>query len=230
MANIKYLIIHHSGGTDLNPLQDSSNYTVKQCDADHKARFGMKSSLGWWVGYTYFIDWKGKVTQCRKDGELGAHTIGRNSDSIGICLAGNFDATLPTPEQVASLSDLINKKAKEFAITADRIVPHRHFASKTCFGKKLKDDWASNLLKPSNVILSPTEIGSEGAVVSEIQRLLRKGGYVLSQFNEGLYDENMAQSVLYFQMDNSVADYREISSLRGEKLGPKTVLALSKFQ
>lgn len=145
----QYLIIHHSGGTDANPLQDSSNYTVEQCNQDHKARFNMKSSLGWYVGYQYFIDKIGKVTQCRKDDEEGAHAVGKNKESIGICLAGNFDATLPTNAQVESLRKLLSEKVAEYNIPLDRIVPHRTFAQKTCYGKKLSDSWAAQLLNDS---------------------------------------------------------------------------------
>lgn len=149
MSNLKYIIVHHTGGTDAQPLADSSNYTVKQCDADHKVRFNMKSSFGWYVGYTYYIDKKGVVTQTRLDGEEGAHAKGYNSHSIGICLAGNFDVTLPTKAQVDSLKALINEKAYRFSIPPENIIPHRNVAKKTCYGLKLPEDWARKLLTPS---------------------------------------------------------------------------------
>ncbi len=150
MSKPQYIIVHHTGGTDANPKQDSSGYTVKQCDADHKARFNMKSSLGWYVGYQYFIDKEGIVTQTRNDLEEGAHTIGRNFDSIGICLAGNFDVTLPTQAQIDALQKLITYKKYQYSIPVDNIYPHRHFANKTCYGMRLTDDWARSLLLPPN--------------------------------------------------------------------------------
>ena len=142
----EYLIIHHSGGTDANPLQDSSNYTVAMCNNDHK-RFGMLSSLGYYVGYHYIIEKNGKVTQCRADNEDGAHTIGYNSKSIGIMLCGNFDATLPTAAQEEALKTLMLLLIGKHSIALENIVPHRKFANKTCFGKKLSDTWARDLLK-----------------------------------------------------------------------------------
>lgn len=140
------LIIHHSGGTDADPLADSSGYTVEQCNIDHKARFNFKSSLGWYVGYQFFIDKNGRVTQCRADNEEGAHTIGQNKSSIGICLAGNFDATFPTERQIEALKELLKVKMSAYSIPPSEIYPHRKFASKTCYGKKLSDSWASNLV------------------------------------------------------------------------------------
>lgn len=142
----QYLIVHHSGGTDANPLQDSSNYTVAQCNQDHKVRFDFKSSLGFYVGYQYFIDKDGIVTQCRADNEEGAHTINYNTKSIGICLAGNFDATLPTEKQIVSLTALLRQKIATWSIPVDKIVPHRTFTSKTCYGNKLANNWAQTLV------------------------------------------------------------------------------------
>ncbi len=144
--NIQWIICHHSGGSDSNPLQDSSNYTVKQCDKDHKERFGMKSSLGWYVGYQYFIDKAGVLTQCRSDLEEGAHTVGYNKNSIGVCLAGNFDLTLPTTAQIQTLKELLNYKKSQYSIDLKNIVPHRKFCAKTCFGRRLADDWAQSLV------------------------------------------------------------------------------------
>lgn len=149
-SNLKFIIVHHSGGTDSNPLADSSNYTLTQCNADHKARFNMLSSLGHYCGYTYFIDKNGVVTQTRKDGEEGAHTKGYNSNSIGICLAGNFDAFMPTQKQITSLTKLLKEKSAQYSIPASNIVPHRKFTSKTCFGKLLSDTWAADLIKTPN--------------------------------------------------------------------------------
>ena len=172
-TTIKYLIIHHAGGTDLAPLADSSNYTLTQCNNDHKARFNMLSSLGHYCGYTYFIDKAGVVTQTRKDGEEGAHTIGHNFDSIGVCLAGNFDAFLPTAAQIISLKELMKRKVAEFNIPLENIVPHRHFAKKSCYGNKLADDWARNLIRPSNNTAVKTEIkkklGEISAMVDTLQ-------------------------------------------------------------
>ncbi len=142
----KYLIIHHTGGTDTSPLQDSADFSFAECDALHKQKFGMKSSLGFYVGYHYYIAKDGKVTQARADSDEGAHTVGYNSSSIGICLAGNFDAKDPTPAQVASLRTLLIEKKDRYSILLENIVPHRKFASKTCYGNRLPDSWASLLV------------------------------------------------------------------------------------
>ncbi len=154
----KWIICHHSGGSDANPLQDSSNYTVAQCDEDHKNRDFPKSSLGYYVGYQYVITKDGKVTQCRLDTEEGAHCnqslggVSFNRQSIGVMLCGNFDLTLPTKAQETALKALLEQKVKQWGIPVANIVPHRRFAVKTCFGRRLLDDWAQKLLSPAVLI------------------------------------------------------------------------------
>lgn len=221
------IIVHHSGGSDANPLQDSSNFTVQACNELHK-KFGMKSSLGWWVGYHYYIEKNGKVTHTRGHNDTGAHTIGQNGSSIGICLAGNFDATLPTEAQIQSLKTLLNKLTTDLKITRNEIYPHRKFAQKTCYGSKLSDTWAKDLLGTPKPTITKAVMGATGQNISNIQALLTKGDYILKPMQNGIYDEDMASNVLYFQLANNVADIKELASLRGEVIGPKTIIALNK--
>lgn len=142
MNTPKYLIVHHTGGTDLDPRADTSAHTFEVVDEWHK-------SLGWGkCGYHYFIDKTGKVTQGRQDNEEGAHTIGYNTQSLGICLAGNFDVTLPSSEQEKALARLLLIKSNEYAIPLENIVPHRFASGKTCYGKLLADDFARKLITP----------------------------------------------------------------------------------
>lgn len=138
----KYIIVHHTGGTDTNPLADTSHHTFDIVNSWHKKLWEFKSSLGYYIGYHYFIDKQGNIKQGRADTDEGAHTIGMNESSIGICLAGNFDATLPTKEQEKSLGKLLSELCKKHGIPLGNIVPHRAFAQKTCYGKRLEDNWA----------------------------------------------------------------------------------------
>lgn len=135
------IICHHSGGTNANPLADTSHHTAQIMEAYHL-------SLGWdGLGYHYAIHEDGKVWKGRPEHINGAHTIGQNTKSIGIVLSGNFDATLPSKEQEKALAGLIATiRAKYPAIGRDNIYPHRKFANKSCYGKLLGDDWAKNLI------------------------------------------------------------------------------------
>ena len=148
-----YIFVHHTGGSNANPLNDSSNFTFKQCDLQHKSdpninsQPPVKSSLGFYCGYHYYIEKDGTLYQARADTEGGAHCKGYNFSSIGICLAGNFDATLPTSAQEKTLQKLILQKMEQLRIPLQNVLPHRSVPAKTCFGKRLPDSWAQDLMR-----------------------------------------------------------------------------------
>lgn len=240
MANIKYIILHHSGGVDSDPLKDTSNYTVEQCNNDHKIRFNMLSSLGYYVGYNYVIEKNGKVTKTREDGEEGAHTIGHNKDSIGIMMCGNFDATLPTEAQKRSLVDLLLKKTKEHGINAMNIVPHRTFATKTCYGKKLSDSWARELILDSSIPpMNPNKpkykftmaLGwsyTPSDAVKNLQKILQyegclSKGYVV----DGIFKDETARALKTWQISHGILDFQLESDVKKIRAGMKTIIALN---
>jgi len=136
------IICHHSGGVDSNPLADTSNQSAQDIEAWHLQQ-------GWeGVGYHYIIVKNGDIWKGRPETYHGSHTVGENTKSIGICLVGNFDLTFPTKEQINSLTGLLGAIIGRYpAITKDKIYPHRKFAKKTCYGSKLSDNWASNLVQ-----------------------------------------------------------------------------------
>jgi len=177
MNKPQYLIIHHFGGTDSDPLADTSNQTAEIVNAWHRKLWNFKSSLGWYAGYHYIIEKTGKVVQCRADWEEGAHCIGKNRSSIGIALSGNFDATLPTKEQEETLRLLLKRLAKKHNILKGNIVPHRRFANKSCFGRRLTDTWAADLLDDKQVdTRTPLTEYTIAELFAELRRRVREMG------------------------------------------------------
>lgn len=129
------IIVHHSATSTPNPqFLDINEW--------HRLREFPKSSLGYFVGYHYVIEKNGDLKQARQDVEEGAHTIGENTSSIGICLVGNFDEETPTPQQISALGQLLLVICDTYKIPMAQIFPHRHFANKSCYGKKLCNEWA----------------------------------------------------------------------------------------
>lgn len=120
------ITIHHSAS--------GFNTTVEDINRWHRKRFNFISSIGSYVGYHYIIDISGTITQCRRDNELGAHSI-PNDGKIGICLIGNFMETEPRDAQLTSLITLINRIEKEYNIT--EVKSHRDINKTECPGDKL---------------------------------------------------------------------------------------------
>jgi len=141
----KYIIVHHS----VTPKDLPANQAEYSFNNTHKNRGFPVSSMGWHIGYHYVIYGSGELRQYRRDDEIGAHCKENNMNyqSIGICLAGNFDEEYPNSAQVGVLKLLMSEKTKQFMIPLQNIHPHRSFATyKSCYGRLLSDDWARNLL------------------------------------------------------------------------------------
>jgi len=187
---IKNIIVHHSSAPESAPYIDGRNYTLAMCNSDHKVRFNMKSSLGWYIGYHYFIDSFGKVTQTRIDTEEGAHCKGYNNTaydkiyhpetlSVGICLVGNFDSVLPTEAQISSLTGLLKQLVDKYGIDLKNIVPHRAHAVKTCYGNKLKESWARDLFVQKSVQTIPTPVVTAETWQDKFHKIMLASGFIV---------------------------------------------------
>lgn len=81
------------------------------------------------IGYHYVITKDGNVHQGRPLKEVGAHCMGENLWSVGICLTGEHEFS---PDQFFSLAWLINHLL-ESNPSITEVKPHTHFdKNKTC--------------------------------------------------------------------------------------------------
>jgi hypothetical protein len=150
----KVIIVHHSGGIESDPLFDTSNQTFEIIRDYHV-------SLGWGdIGYNWLIEKSGKICKGRDEDIDGAHTIGMNNQSIGICLVGNFDLTLPTKEQEESLKIVYQDLITRYPNLKDQIFPHRKYSTKTCYGENLSDNWAYLLVQDKKEVMTNSTIGA----------------------------------------------------------------------
>ena len=131
MRKINEIILHCSA------TAEGKNYHASDIDKWHKAK-GWKS-----IGYHYVIDLDGTIEPGRPLNEIGAHTTGHNSYSIGICYIGGCakDGRTPkdtrTPEQKLAmyqlLYDLLNTYPKA------TVHGHYEYANKACPSFKIED-------------------------------------------------------------------------------------------
>lgn len=139
--NVKWVMVHHSAiSYDKNPNQFEANNRV------HK-KWGVKSSLGFYLGYNYEISKCGIVRQARRDGErtVACWQQGMNNGKcIHLCLDGNFSIQFPTPQQEKSLTKLLKELKLKYPNI--KIIYHRHIKATQCPGKLIADDWARNLI------------------------------------------------------------------------------------
>lgn len=142
----EWVFVHHTGGTDADPLADTSHHTFEVVQQWHLQK-------GWEnFGYHWMIEKDGTLKQGRPEHYHGAHAKGYNTKSIGILLAGNFDATLPTEAQIATLKKLLKRITKKYTIAISNVQPHRSVARKTCYGNLLSNTWAQELLEETPIV------------------------------------------------------------------------------
>jgi len=118
LANIKFIVIHHTA---------SATATPEQIHEWHLAN-------GWaGAGYNEYIRKDGFVWILRGD-NVGAHASGYNTNGYGICCEGNFDLeTTMSNAQFTSLVERVKFHAARFPHAA--LVKHSDVGSTACPGK-----------------------------------------------------------------------------------------------
>lgn len=85
------LVYHHTAADNLTPQEINKQHIERG--------FGG-------IGYHFYIRKDGKIYRGRPEKAVGAHAIGRNKSSIGICLEGNFEKESLTDAEKSSLVKL----------------------------------------------------------------------------------------------------------------------------
>lgn len=131
MNRPEVVITHHA--------LSANHHTHEDVNQWHRERWpNFRSRMGYWVGYHYVINRDGTVVQTRHHDEEGAHCLGMNRSSIGVCFMGNFDKNLPTPAQENAWIQLYDKLRGDYPDIPT--APHRAFQDRTCHGTRLSDD------------------------------------------------------------------------------------------
>lgn len=130
----RYIIVHHTvSGRDTTEIED--------IDSWHKARNFPLSSLGHYTGYHYVIFGSGLVIHTRRDSETGYHcgASNMNTQSIGVCLTGNFEEEQPSTAQLEALKSILDQNCAGYGISRDRVLGHQEvkYSATACPGKNL---------------------------------------------------------------------------------------------
>ena len=142
MRKIDLIVLHHSGGT---PTASKSDITGEQrfkviCD-DHRAN-ALKQ--GWIMpnqvyvcDYHFVVGQTGKIFtgQPIENPSWHATNYQVNLASIGICLLGDFEKTIPPKAQVDALIDLMIDLIKKYKIPIKNIKKHKDIVNTDCPGK-----------------------------------------------------------------------------------------------
>lgn len=119
------------------------NEIIIHCTATPADREVTSSELRTWhlargfkdIGYHHLIHLNGRIEDCRPLDQVGAHCVGHNRTSIGICYVGGLTrsgvpADTRTAAQCTALTSLILWYVSTLPITI--ISGHRDYSSKPC--------------------------------------------------------------------------------------------------
>jgi len=142
-------VIHHTGS-----YAKSNSRQLFSVNRSHQNRFHFKSSLGYYVGYHFFIERSGAFTQTRSVEELGAHTYNERTNTgynhyIGICLAGDMRTQQPTKKQLDALRRILTLDLK---IPYGNVYLHRDLDDTECPGAHLSHDVVADLYEKTKVV------------------------------------------------------------------------------
>ena len=124
MRKINEIIIHCSA------TPEGKDFTVDDIRRWHLARKFAD------IGYHYVVYRDGSVHKGRAENLVGAHCLGHNANSIGICYIGGCTADgkhpkdTRTPQQKTALRQLVNQL--KFYYPHATVHGHNEFANKAC--------------------------------------------------------------------------------------------------
>jgi len=133
-----HIIIHHS-------LTDDSRSVSWGA-----IRWYHMHSMGWNdIGYHLGLELVGEyyeILMGRQLDEVGAHTIGMNDCSVGICVIGNYDLERVPEAAMVKLIHVTRSLQRIFDIPTENVKRHSDYAGyKTCPGKRFQ--WDEFLLR-----------------------------------------------------------------------------------
>ena len=140
-TSTKYIVLHHAA---------ASTCSVADIHRWHQEK-------GWaGIGYHFFVRKDGSIYRGRPIGAVGAHCLGWNEVSIGICAEGNFQNEIMPDAQKFALADLVSWL--KFAYQEAKVVGHKEMMATSCpgqnypleelkEGKKIVEQWKLDIMQ-----------------------------------------------------------------------------------
>ena len=112
------LVIHHAAAENLSPEE------IHQMHLDR----------GWsGIGYHFYIRSDGTIYRGRDENKVGSHVAGNNTNTLGICLEGNFEENGVSKKQLEALLNLSTYLCLKYDIYD--ILKHNDLLATECPGK-----------------------------------------------------------------------------------------------
>ncbi|XP_018369939.1 PREDICTED: peptidoglycan-recognition protein LB-like [Trachymyrmex cornetzi] len=136
-----YVVVHHGGIPRYCRDQETCSDIVRAYQDLHL------DQRGWYdIGYNFVIGEDGNVYEGRGWDYIGAHAIGYNTQSIGICIIGDFTDFLPDEIALKTLNKLIAYGVSLGKIRKNyNVIGHRQVRDTECPGEIFFKKFVINL-------------------------------------------------------------------------------------
>lgn len=127
LNKIEKLVIHHTSRVSMNV---------------HEAHEFHQKQRGWsGVGYNFFIEKDGSIMEGRGL-YVGAHALGYNRETLGICVTGDFEVEEPTLAQMQAVTALCKQFLDDFNLLPSDVIGHKELekSDTLCPGKNFDMD------------------------------------------------------------------------------------------
>lgn len=117
MRKISHIVIHHS------LTKDGKELNWRAIRKFHIEEHGWRD-----IGYHYGIERVGDditIQYGRPVTQIGAHVAGMNSNTIGICIVGNYDKIKPPKDMLERAGAVVRTLQSAFAVPRSRVIGHR---------------------------------------------------------------------------------------------------------
>lgn len=157
------IILHHSATEDGKTFSwpairryhtswRANGQIIPEAAVPHYRERGIPVEPPWRdIGYHYgieIVDNDVEIIVGRMMNDPGAHCVGMNHRSLGVCLLGNYDILPPPPEMWNAELKLVRSLCAILDISYANVKGHRDFANKSCPGKMFDlDKFRSELQK-----------------------------------------------------------------------------------
>lgn len=122
----KYIIVHHAAHPNCS-VQDIHQWHIEK---------------GWaGIGYHFFTRKDGNIYRGRPIDTVGAHTLGQNEISIGVCLEGNLDIEDMPTAQADALVELLIYLQRSYP--GAKVAKHKDFNDTSCPGRNFQNSLLS---------------------------------------------------------------------------------------
>lgn len=134
MADIRYIVIHHTGA--------DKDVSIRAIAQEHVEANGWPG-----IGYHYVVEPDGTVNRTQDLTTVSHHSRQFNPVAVGVAILGELTETLPTNAQIGGTADLLADLLAGLGLPISAIRGHREMVPTPCPGETFMSVWKPRLVR-----------------------------------------------------------------------------------